>query len=310
MNILYSLQHLGYVIPPQADAGWIGEAGPGPELPRPGLRRPGERLHEPQHDVHDVEPAAPRADAQGRGRDPGARQPALGVGRGLPPGRREPRAPLSAAAGGRAGGRIRRVGRLGSEDVQRALSTLASVFADPAAPGAAAALDDVRARMGRARAGGARGADAARPPGRRPRARRDVGRPPARATTTTRTSRTSPRWSRPTRTRPTRARSARRPDADLDPGALRVRRPPGRSARALRRRPPAARRRCSTTPAPTGPRRAAATPRAAARRARPRRRAPVDATPEELLALLGLTAFRPGQREAVQAALDGRDASS
>ena len=30
MNILYSLQHLGYTIPPQADAGWIGAAGPGP----------------------------------------------------------------------------------------------------------------------------------------------------------------------------------------------------------------------------------------------------------------------------------------
>jgi multimeric flavodoxin WrbA len=30
MNILYSLQHIGYTIPPQADAGWIGEAGPGP----------------------------------------------------------------------------------------------------------------------------------------------------------------------------------------------------------------------------------------------------------------------------------------
>src|SRR3954468_8055398 len=30
MNVLYSLQPLGYVIPPQADAGWIGEAGPGP----------------------------------------------------------------------------------------------------------------------------------------------------------------------------------------------------------------------------------------------------------------------------------------
>jgi multimeric flavodoxin WrbA len=30
MDILYSLQHLGYAIPPQADAGWIGEAGPGP----------------------------------------------------------------------------------------------------------------------------------------------------------------------------------------------------------------------------------------------------------------------------------------
>jgi multimeric flavodoxin WrbA len=29
MNTLYSLQHLGCVIPPQADAGWIGEVGPG-----------------------------------------------------------------------------------------------------------------------------------------------------------------------------------------------------------------------------------------------------------------------------------------
>lgn len=30
MTVLYALQHLGYVIPPQADCGWIGEAGPGP----------------------------------------------------------------------------------------------------------------------------------------------------------------------------------------------------------------------------------------------------------------------------------------
>lgn len=30
MNILYSLQHIGFTIPPNADAGWIGEAGPGP----------------------------------------------------------------------------------------------------------------------------------------------------------------------------------------------------------------------------------------------------------------------------------------
>lgn len=30
MTILYALQHLGFTIPPQADAGWIGEAGPGP----------------------------------------------------------------------------------------------------------------------------------------------------------------------------------------------------------------------------------------------------------------------------------------
>lgn len=30
MNILYSLQHLGYTIPPQSDAAWLGEVGPGP----------------------------------------------------------------------------------------------------------------------------------------------------------------------------------------------------------------------------------------------------------------------------------------
>ena len=29
MDILYALQHIGYVVPPQADCGWIGEAGPG-----------------------------------------------------------------------------------------------------------------------------------------------------------------------------------------------------------------------------------------------------------------------------------------
>jgi multimeric flavodoxin WrbA len=29
-GVLYSLQHIGYLIPPQADAGWIGEVGPGP----------------------------------------------------------------------------------------------------------------------------------------------------------------------------------------------------------------------------------------------------------------------------------------
>ncbi len=40
MNVLYSLQHLGYVIPPQADAGWIGEAGPGPSYGDPGSGGP------------------------------------------------------------------------------------------------------------------------------------------------------------------------------------------------------------------------------------------------------------------------------
>ena len=30
MDILYAMSHIGYMIPPQADCGWIGEAGPGP----------------------------------------------------------------------------------------------------------------------------------------------------------------------------------------------------------------------------------------------------------------------------------------
>ena len=30
MGVLYSMQHVGFTIPPQADCGWIGEAGPGP----------------------------------------------------------------------------------------------------------------------------------------------------------------------------------------------------------------------------------------------------------------------------------------
>ncbi len=29
MGLLYGLQHIGYTIPPQADAGWLGEIGPG-----------------------------------------------------------------------------------------------------------------------------------------------------------------------------------------------------------------------------------------------------------------------------------------
>ena len=40
MSILYALQHLGFVIPPQADAGWIGEAGPGPSYLDPGSGGP------------------------------------------------------------------------------------------------------------------------------------------------------------------------------------------------------------------------------------------------------------------------------
>jgi multimeric flavodoxin WrbA len=41
INLLFSLQHLGDTIPPQADAGWIGEAGVGGRLPL--------RLRHPEH---------------------------------------------------------------------------------------------------------------------------------------------------------------------------------------------------------------------------------------------------------------------
>ncbi|MCH8201942.1 MAG: flavodoxin family protein [Proteobacteria bacterium] len=40
MSMLYCIQHIGYVIPPQADAGWIGEAGPGPSYLDPGSGGP------------------------------------------------------------------------------------------------------------------------------------------------------------------------------------------------------------------------------------------------------------------------------
>ncbi len=40
MNILFSLSHIGYTVPPQADAGWMGEAGPGPSYADPGSGGP------------------------------------------------------------------------------------------------------------------------------------------------------------------------------------------------------------------------------------------------------------------------------
>ena len=65
-----------------------------PVLPRPWLRRPGERLHQPQHDIHDVEPDPYGAHPQGRRRHPGVRKSALGMGRRLPLRLREPRVPI------------------------------------------------------------------------------------------------------------------------------------------------------------------------------------------------------------------------
>jgi multimeric flavodoxin WrbA len=95
MNLLYSLQHLGYVIPPQADAAWLGEAGPGPSYADEGSGGPSQRLHQPQHHLHDLEPAPHRPLAQGRRRLPRPRQPTRAVGRRLPIRRSEPRTPVS-----------------------------------------------------------------------------------------------------------------------------------------------------------------------------------------------------------------------
>ena len=93
-NILYSLQHLGYTIPPQADAGWIGEAGPGPSYLDPGSGGPENDFTQPQHHLRHLEPHAPGG-AEAGGWDPRPRQPALGVGRRLPLRLRQPRTPLT-----------------------------------------------------------------------------------------------------------------------------------------------------------------------------------------------------------------------
>ena len=95
MNVLYSLQHLGYTIPPQADAGWIGEAGPGPSYLDEGSGGPENDFTNRNTTFMTWNLMHLGADAQGRRRDPGPREPALGVGRGLPVRLPEPRAPVT-----------------------------------------------------------------------------------------------------------------------------------------------------------------------------------------------------------------------
>ena len=78
MDILYAMSHIGYTIPPQADCGWIGEAGPGPSYSdvieaghAGGLRQ---RVHPQELHDHVVEPDAHRPDTQVPGRLPARRQ--------------------------------------------------------------------------------------------------------------------------------------------------------------------------------------------------------------------------------------------
>jgi multimeric flavodoxin WrbA len=81
MNILYSLQHLGYTIPPQADAGWIGQVGPGPSYLDPGSGGPENDVTNRNTYVYGMESDPPRTHPQGRRRCPGPRQSAHRVGR-------------------------------------------------------------------------------------------------------------------------------------------------------------------------------------------------------------------------------------
>ena len=84
MNVLYSLQHLGYTIPPQADAGWIGEVGPGPSYLDEGSGGPTNDFTNRNTTFMTWNLLHVAPDAQGQRRNPGPRQPAFRVGRGLP----------------------------------------------------------------------------------------------------------------------------------------------------------------------------------------------------------------------------------
>jgi ATP-dependent DNA helicase RecQ len=206
--------------------------------------------------------------------------------------------------------------------VHHALSVLSRVFADPAAPAAAAALAELRARWVQlapderealtpiARLAAQR-VEAAAPP--QPTGDPDEGAYLAYLASMEATieaeaaGETMSRSYEPTP--PVRKRDTRAPALD-----------PGRTARERDSHAPAldprrtARERDSDAPAfhpDPGAQTlfAAATPAPPVAPRPPAPRTPLtDVTPEQLLGLLGLTSFRPGQREAVQAALDGRDA--
>ena len=177
--------------------------------------------------------------------------------------------------------------------MHHALSTLASVLADPAAPGAAAALDDVRAGWGTL----APEERAALTPLARlaaDRVRAATSPPPAGAPGDDAYLEHLAAMEPPDEDEADPGAFGPPPDADLDPGALRVRDHRGDPPAPVA--PPAAARAATLfdDPGTDGRDRGAASAAPAAVPTRPPApRAPVDATPEELLALLGLTTFRP-----------------
>ena len=100
-NVLYSLQHIGYSVAPQSDAGWIGEAGPGPSY--------GDVLEDGTRVGIDNEFTQRNTTFMTwnllhlagmltrRGRVPRLRQPAPGMGRRRPLRLPQPRIPLLAS---------------------------------------------------------------------------------------------------------------------------------------------------------------------------------------------------------------------
>ena len=95
MNVLYSLQHLGYLIPPQADAGWIGEAGPGPSYLDPGSGGPENDFTNRNTTFMTWNLMHVARLAEGCRRLPGARQPTRALGRRMPLRLRQPGVPLN-----------------------------------------------------------------------------------------------------------------------------------------------------------------------------------------------------------------------
>ena len=97
-NVLYSLQHVGYTIPPNADAGWIGEAGPGPSYLDPGSGGPENDFTNRNTTFMTWNLMHLGQDAEGRRRRARLRQPALGVERRDPLRLREPGVPVTDVA--------------------------------------------------------------------------------------------------------------------------------------------------------------------------------------------------------------------
>ena len=192
--------------------------------------------------------------------------------------------------------------------MQRALDVLASVFADPAAPGAATALAELRARWAHLDPAER---EALTPVAKLAAQRVEAAARPAPSADPDDDAYLAYLASMEATVAAEADGGAPEPRLDQPPFApaagSRRSAPPGRPDRDPRTRPEAA-------PDEPGPAVqtlfAAATPAPPSAPARPKapRKPLTDVTPEGLLGLLGLNEFRPGQREAVQAALDGRDA--